>query len=100
MLAYSKLSGMIRVVCRRQRVIAPGQYPARNRARRPARACDCPPLDEAAALAFLRALRGLRLAGADVVEVSPAYDGPGQQTALAAANVAWELLALHAVSSA
>jgi agmatinase len=50
----------------------------------------------AEALAFLRALRGMRLTGADVVEVSPAYDGPGQQTALLAANVAWELLALHA----
>jgi agmatinase len=48
------------------------------------------------ALAFLRALRGIRLAGADVVEVAPAYDGPGQVTALAAANVGWELLALHA----
>ena len=50
------------------------------------------------ALAFLRALNGIRLVGADVVEVAPMYDGPGQQTALAAANVAWELLALHAVS--
>jgi agmatinase len=50
------------------------------------------------ALSFLRALRGIRLAGADVVEVAPAYDGPGQPTALAAANVAWELLALHAIS--
>jgi agmatinase len=50
----------------------------------------------AEALAYVRALRGLRLAAADVVEVAPAYDGPGQQTALAAANVAWELLALHA----
>jgi agmatinase len=46
---------------------------------------------------LLRALRGLTLAGADVVEVAPAYDGPGQTTALAAANVMWELLALHAV---
>jgi len=53
----------------------------------------------AEAVAFLRALRGLRLAGCDVVEVSPAYDGPGQQTALAAANVVWELLALRALSS-
>src|SRR5439155_20667011 len=44
----------------------------------------------AEAVAFLRALRGIRLAGCDVVEVSPPYDGPGQQTALAAANVAWE----------
>ncbi len=48
------------------------------------------------ALAFLRALQGLRLVGADVVEVSPAYDGAGQPTALAAANVAWELAALRA----
>jgi agmatinase len=52
----------------------------------------------AEAVALLRSLRGLRLVGADVVEVSPAYDGPGQPTALAAANVAFELLALHAVS--
>jgi agmatinase len=51
----------------------------------------------AEAVAFLRALRGIRLAGCDVVEVSPPYDGPGQQTALAAANVLWELLALRAV---
>jgi len=49
------------------------------------------------ALAFLRALRGINLVGADVVEVSPAYDGPGQQTALAAANVAFDLLALKAL---
>ncbi|HEX2111638.1 MAG TPA: agmatinase [Gaiellaceae bacterium] len=48
------------------------------------------------AVSFLRALRGLRLAGADVVEVAPSYDGPGQPTALAAANVMWELLALRA----
>jgi agmatinase len=53
----------------------------------------------AEALAFLRALRGINLIGADVVEVSPAYDGPGQPTALAAANVAFELLALKALAS-
>ncbi|MDX6409000.1 MAG: agmatinase [Gaiellaceae bacterium] len=53
----------------------------------------------AEALAFLRALAGIRLVGCDVVEVSPAYDGPGQQTALAAANVAWELLALRALAT-
>ncbi len=41
----------------------------------------------------------MRLTGADVVEVAPAYDGPGQQTAILAANVAWELLALHASGS-
>jgi agmatinase len=48
------------------------------------------------AVELLRSLRGLRLAGCDVVEVSPPYDGPGQPTALAAANVLWELLALRA----
>jgi len=52
----------------------------------------------AEALALLRSLRGLRLVGADVVEVSPPYDGAGQPTALAAANIAFELLALRAVS--
>jgi agmatinase len=52
----------------------------------------------AEAVAFLRALRGIGLVAADVVEVSPAYDGPGQVTALAAANVLWELLALRAVA--
>ena len=51
----------------------------------------------AEAVAFLRTLRGIGLIGCDVVEVSPAYDGPGQQTALAAANVIWELLALRAL---
>ena len=50
----------------------------------------------AEAVAFLRALRGIQLSGADVVEVSPSYDGPGQPTALAAANILWELLALRA----
>jgi agmatinase len=52
----------------------------------------------AEAVAFLRALRGLRLVGCDVVEVSPPYDGPGQPTALAAANVALDLLALYAAT--
>jgi agmatinase len=54
----------------------------------------------AEAVAFLRGLRGIRLVGCDVVEVSPSYDGPGQQTALAAANVLWELLALRALGAA
>jgi agmatinase len=53
----------------------------------------------AEAVAFLRALRGIGLAAADVVEVSPSYDGPGQITALAAANVAWELLALRTAAA-
>jgi agmatinase len=57
-------------------------------------------LSTAEALAFLRALGVIDLAGADVVEVSPPYDGPGQQTALAAANVAYELLNLRALSIA
>jgi agmatinase len=50
------------------------------------------------ALELLRALRGLRFSGFDVVEVSPPYDGPGQLTALHGAAVAYELLALLAVS--
>jgi agmatinase len=54
----------------------------------------------AEALAFLRALRGVVLAGCDVVEVSPPYDGPGNVTALAAANVLYELLSLRAVGGA
>jgi agmatinase len=53
----------------------------------------------AEAVALLRSLRGIRLAGCDVVEVSPPYDGQGQPTALAAANVLWELLALRAAAS-
>jgi agmatinase len=55
-------------------------------------------LSTAEALACLRALAGIDLVGADVVEVSPQYDGPGQQTALAAANVAYELLSLRALA--
>jgi agmatinase len=55
-------------------------------------------LSTAEALAFLRSLRGIELVGADVVEVSPPYDGPGQQTALAAANVAYEVLSLRALA--
>ena len=57
-------------------------------------------LSTAEALAFLRALRGIRLAGCDVVEVSPPYDGPGNITALAAASVLYDLLALRALGGA
>jgi agmatinase len=53
----------------------------------------------AEALAFLRALRGIRLVGCDVVEVSPPYDGPGNVSALAAANMLYDLLSLRAVLS-
>jgi agmatinase len=49
------------------------------------------------ALSFLRALAGMHFRGFDVVEVSPPYDGPGQTTALLAANVAYEFLALAAL---
>jgi agmatinase len=54
----------------------------------------------AEAVGYLRALRGINLVGCDVVEVSPSYDGPGQQTALAASNVMFELLALRALRDA
>jgi len=50
------------------------------------------------ALGFVRALAGLRFVGYDVVEVSPPYDGRGQQTAVAAANMAFELLTLDAIA--
>ena len=50
------------------------------------------------ALAFMRALAGIRFTGYDVVEVSPPYDSPGQVTALHAAAVAYEMLALLAVA--
>jgi agmatinase len=52
------------------------------------------------ALRLLRALAGIPFTGFDVVEVSPPYDGAGNVTALHAAAVAFELLALHAVSIA
>jgi agmatinase len=46
-------------------------------------------------LATLRALAGLRLVGADVVEVAPAYDH-AEITSIAAANAVYELLGLFA----
>jgi agmatinase len=52
------------------------------------------------ALGFLRALTGVELAGFDVVEVAPPYDGPGQVTALFAAHVIYELLSLVALRRA
>jgi agmatinase len=55
-------------------------------------------LDPREALALIRALAGMRFTGFDVVEVSPAYDGPGETTALLAASVAYEFLALTAVA--
>ncbi|KAI0382868.1 Arginase/deacetylase [Hypomontagnella monticulosa] len=41
---------------------------------------------------ILRGIEGLNLVGADVVEVAPAYQGPGEETALAAAQVVFEIL--------
>jgi agmatinase len=49
------------------------------------------------ALTLLRSLAGMRFVGYDVVEVAPVYDGPGQTTAMLAATIAYELLALNAV---
>ncbi|MFT0860550.1 agmatinase [Ancylobacter sp. G4_0304] len=49
-------------------------------------------------LDLLRRLKGINLVGADVVELAPAYDGPGQISALLAATVMAEILALHAES--
>jgi agmatinase len=48
---------------------------------------------------LLRGLDGCRLVGADVVEVAPAYDH-AELTALAAANLAYELLGLFARQAA
>jgi agmatinase len=50
------------------------------------------------ALALVRGLQGLRLVGADVVEVCPPYDGPGQVTSLLAANLLFELVSLMALA--
>jgi agmatinase len=49
------------------------------------------------AVSLVRALADLTLVGADVVEVAPPYDGPGQVTALLAANLVFELLSVMAL---
>lgn len=51
------------------------------------------------ALQLIRGLRGLDFKGFDIVEVVPAYD-PSQITAIAAANIAWEFIALTACNAA
>jgi len=43
-------------------------------------------------------LRGIELAGADIVEVSPPYDGPGAITGVLAANLLFELLSVVALA--
>ena len=50
------------------------------------------------ALELVRALTGIDFRGFDVVEVAPAYDGPGQATSLIAATVIYEMLSLIAIS--
>ncbi len=50
------------------------------------------------ALRLIRSLAGMRFTGFDVVEVAPPYDGPGQVTALNAAAIAYEFMALTAVA--
>jgi agmatinase len=49
------------------------------------------------ALQYLRALRDIPFVGFDVVEVAPQYDGPGQVTALFAANAIFEFLSVAAL---
>jgi agmatinase len=49
------------------------------------------------ALTLVRSLVGTTLVGADIVEVSPPYDGPGQITSLLAANLAFEILSVMAL---
>jgi agmatinase len=50
------------------------------------------------ALALIRSLAGMEFCGFDVVEVSPPYDPPGQTTAILAASIAYEFLALAALA--
>jgi arginase family enzyme len=49
---------------------------------------------------LVRSLGGSSIVGGDIVEVSPLFDGPGQITALLAANIMFELLCAMARSSA
>ena len=44
---------------------------------------------------LVRGLAGVNLVGCDVVEVAPPFDGPGQITALLAANIMFEQLCRH-----
>ena len=50
------------------------------------------------ALKLLRACAELPFVGFDVVEVAPSYDGPGQITALFAANAMFEMLSFLALA--
>ncbi len=57
-------------------------------------------LDSYEALSFIRGFVGFDLVGFDLVEVSPLYDGPGQVTALLAANLLYEALGVLALNKA
>jgi agmatinase len=48
---------------------------------------------------LVRGLAGLTLVGGDIVEVSPLYDGPGQITAVLAANLMFEFLCAMALGT-
>lgn len=41
---------------------------------------------------IIRGIEGMNVVGADIVEVSPAYDGTGETTALAGAQIGFEIL--------
>ena len=45
-------------------------------------------------LTVIDGLKGLQVVGADVVEVAPIYDNPGETTVLAAAEIVHSLLTL------
>ncbi|KAI0718552.1 agmatinase [Cerioporus squamosus] len=45
---------------------------------------------------ILQGLAGLKVVGADIVEVAPDYDTQAEITQIAAANIGWELMALMA----
>ena len=45
---------------------------------------------------ILQGLSGLKIVGADIVEVAPDYDTQDEITQIAAANIGWEILALMA----
>jgi agmatinase len=49
------------------------------------------------ALELVRSLQGLNMVGCDLMEVCPLYDGPGQITALLAANLLFEFVSLIAL---
>ncbi|RDA89733.1 hypothetical protein CP533_6856 [Ophiocordyceps camponoti-saundersi (nom. inval.)] len=51
-------------------------------------------------LSVLHGLEGLTVVGSDVVEVAPAYDSPGQTTALTAGEVVMSLMDLMVASTA